>query len=84
MPRRLIRNSKLRNRQLNELVRYLALEVPASRAAKVMGINRHSGRARHPNHPPLPDEGVRTAQPARRRVEFMLPAPAVPSAATLE
>jgi transposase len=42
VPRRLIRNSKLTNRQLNELVKYFALEVPASRAAKVMGINRHS------------------------------------------
>ncbi len=42
MPRRLIRNSKLTNRQLNELVQYFALEVPASRAAKVMQINRHS------------------------------------------
>ena len=42
MPRRLIRNSKLTNRQLNELVKYFALEVPASRAAKVMQINRHS------------------------------------------
>ena len=46
MPRRLIRNSKLTNRQLNELVKYFALEVPARRAAKVMQINRHSaGRA---------------------------------------
>jgi transposase len=42
VPRRLIKNSKLTNRQLNELVKYFALEVPASRAAKVMGINRHS------------------------------------------
>ena len=42
MPRRLIKNSKLTNCQLNELVKYLALEVPASRAAKVMRINRHS------------------------------------------
>ena len=42
MPRRLIRNSKPTNRQLNEPVKYLALEVPASRAANVMGINRHS------------------------------------------
>jgi len=42
VPRRLIRNSKLTNRQLNELVKYFALEVPASRAAKVMQINRHS------------------------------------------
>jgi len=39
---RLIKNSKLTNRQLNELVKYFALEVPASRAAKVMNINRHS------------------------------------------
>ncbi|MCA1850682.1 MAG: IS1595 family transposase [Acidobacteria bacterium] len=37
-----MRNSKLTNRQLNELVKYFALEVPAARAAKVMGINRHS------------------------------------------
>ena len=42
MPRRLIRNSKLTNRQLNQLIGYFALEVPATRAAKVMGINRHS------------------------------------------
>ena len=42
MPQRLIKNSKLTNRQLNELVKYFALEVPASRAAKVMQINRHS------------------------------------------
>jgi hypothetical protein len=38
VPRRLIRNSKLTNRQLNELVKYFALEVPASRAAKVMVV----------------------------------------------
>jgi transposase len=42
VPKRLVKNSKLTNRQLNELVKYFALEVPASRAAKVMGINRHS------------------------------------------
>ncbi len=42
MPARLIKNSKLTNRQLNELAKYFALEVPASRAAKVIGINRHS------------------------------------------
>lgn len=42
MPRRLIKNSRLTNRQLDELVKYFALEVPASRAAKVMSINRHS------------------------------------------
>jgi transposase len=39
---RLIKNSKLTNRQLNELIKYFALEVPANRAAKVMQINRHS------------------------------------------
>ncbi len=42
MPQRLIKNSKLTNRQLNELIKYFALEVPASRAAKVMSLNRHS------------------------------------------
>jgi transposase len=42
VPRRLIKNSKLTNRQLNDLVKYFALEVPASRAANVTGINRHS------------------------------------------
>jgi transposase len=42
VPRRLIKNSKLTNRQLNQLIGYFALEVPARRAAKVMGINRHS------------------------------------------
>ena len=42
MAQRLIKNSKLTNRQLNELIRYFALEVPASRAANVMQINRHS------------------------------------------
>jgi transposase len=42
VPRRLIRNSKLTNRQLNELVKYFALEVPASRAANVMQVNRHT------------------------------------------
>jgi transposase len=42
VPQRLVKYSKLTNRQLNELVKYFALEVPASRAAKVMSINRHS------------------------------------------
>jgi hypothetical protein len=42
VPQRLIKNSKLTNRQINELIKYFALEVPASRAAKVMNINRHS------------------------------------------
>jgi phage-related protein len=42
VPQRLIKNSKLTNRQLNEPVKYFALEVPTSRAANVMKINRHS------------------------------------------
>jgi len=42
VPPRLIKNSKLTNRQLNELIKYFALEVPATRAAKVMGVHRHS------------------------------------------
>ena len=42
MPPRLIKNNKLTNRQLNGLVKYFALEVPAGRAAQVMSINRHS------------------------------------------
>jgi transposase len=42
VPPRLIKNSKLTNRQLNHLIGYFALEALASRAAKVMDINRHS------------------------------------------
>jgi hypothetical protein len=42
VPPRLIKKSKLTRRQLDELAKYFALEVPASRAAKVMQINRHS------------------------------------------
>ena len=34
--------SKLSNRQIGQLIRYFALEVPASRAARETGINRHS------------------------------------------
>ena len=48
MPRRPIRNSKLTNRWLNELIKYFALEVPAARAAKVMGVNRHSAERVYP------------------------------------
>ena len=33
---------KLTNRRLSESIKYFALEVPASRAAKAMRINRHS------------------------------------------
>jgi transposase len=42
--KRLVRNSKLTNRQLNQLIKYFALEVPAARAAKVMNINRHTAQ----------------------------------------
>jgi transposase-like protein len=42
VPPRLIKNSELTNRQLNQLIGYFALEAPARRAAKVMNINRHS------------------------------------------
>ena len=42
MSKKIIRNSKLSNRQLKELIRYFALEVPASRAARELGVNRHS------------------------------------------
>lgn len=40
--KRLIPHSKLKNRQLNELVRFFVLEVPASRAARELGVNRHT------------------------------------------
>ena len=42
MASRWIKNSKLSNRQLGELIDYFVLEVPANRAAKMLGINRHS------------------------------------------
>jgi len=42
MPRRLVPRSKLSNRQLNRLIELFALEVPAMKAAQVMGIHRHS------------------------------------------
>jgi hypothetical protein len=42
VPPRLIKNSKLTNRRLNQLIGYLALEVSATRAAKVMSSHRHS------------------------------------------
>jgi hypothetical protein len=44
VPKRLVTNSKLSNRQLNQLIKYFALEVPASRAAKAMNINRHTAQ----------------------------------------
>ena len=40
--KRVLRRSKLPNRKLNALVRYFALEVPASRAAREIGVNRHT------------------------------------------
>ena len=42
MTKRIIKNSKLTNRQVNQLIAYFALEIPANRAAQVMQINRHS------------------------------------------
>jgi transposase-like protein len=42
--KRLVKNSKLTNRQLNQLIQYFALEVPASRAARAMNINRHTAQ----------------------------------------
>src|SRR5215472_3710664 len=42
MSKRLIARSKLSNRQLNQLVDFFALEVPAVKAARVLRINRHS------------------------------------------
>src|SRR5271155_4982724 len=42
MAKKIVRNSKLSNRQLNELIRYFALEVPASRAARELQVHRHA------------------------------------------
>lgn len=42
MASRWIKNSKLSNRQLGKFIDYFVLEVPANRAAKMLGINRHS------------------------------------------
>ena len=42
MSKRLIARSKLSNRQLNQLIDFFALEVPALKAAQVPRINRHS------------------------------------------
>ncbi len=42
MSTRLIARSKLSNRQLNQLIAFFALEVPAVKAARVLGIHRHS------------------------------------------
>ena len=42
MTKRLIKNSKLSNRQLGKLTDFFALEVPANKAARSLGVNRHS------------------------------------------
>lgn len=42
MTKRLIKNSKLTNRELGRLIDFFALEVPAKKAAKALGVNRHS------------------------------------------
>ncbi|MBM3256417.1 MAG: IS1595 family transposase [Candidatus Moranbacteria bacterium] len=42
MNKRLIKNSKLSNRQIGKLIDFFVLEVPALKAAKVLKINRHS------------------------------------------
>jgi transposase len=42
MSKRLIKNCKLTNRQIGNLVNFFVLEVPASKAAKAISVNRHS------------------------------------------
>ena len=42
MAKRLIARSKLSNRVLNRLIEMFALEVPAVKAAHVLGVHRHS------------------------------------------
>jgi transposase len=42
MSKRLIKNCKLSNRQINRLIEFFVLEVPANKAAKAIKINRHS------------------------------------------
>lgn|SRR5487761_11536 len=42
MAHKVVKWSKLDNRTVNELIRYFVLEVPASRAAREVGVNRHS------------------------------------------
>jgi len=42
MTKRLIKNSKLTNRQINKLIDFFVLEVTANKAAGVLEINRHS------------------------------------------
>lgn len=42
MTRKVVKWSKLRNRVLNEVIKYFVLEVPASRAARELGVHRHT------------------------------------------
>ena len=42
MTKRLIKNSKLTNRQIHKLIEFFVLEVSANKAAKALCINRHS------------------------------------------
>ena len=42
MGKRLIKNSKLTNRQINQLIEFFVLEVPANKAAGSLKVNRHS------------------------------------------
>jgi len=42
MTKRLIKNSKLTNRQINKLINFFVLEVSANKAARALNINRHS------------------------------------------
>ncbi|MBU4331948.1 IS1595 family transposase [Patescibacteria group bacterium] len=42
MSKRLIKNSKLTNRQINKLIDFFVLEVPAPKSCKAVKINRHS------------------------------------------
>ena len=42
MTKRLIKNSKLTNRQINKLISFFVLEVSANKAAGALEINRHS------------------------------------------
>lgn len=42
MPKRLIPRSHLTNRQLGQIIDFFVLEIPASKTAKTVGVNRHS------------------------------------------
>ncbi len=42
MAKKVVKWSKLRNRTLNEVIKYFVLEVPASRTARELGVHRHT------------------------------------------